>query len=227
MMVHSVLLKFSGEARVRIAALAKNLYNTIYVDDPNKEANIYESWIKDLAYKDEGDGAKGMGMAQYMAQGYGNLIGDTGIVFYKPSDNDTEFHFFGVYIALVVAAYTGMRIVVSHSPVPSIRGRDFKEIVALDSINSHVTDFYGKFIPLSKLEKTLKAASALIQLGYSTGSGLKDSMFAKYLRVMRNETLPGSYLLKMVYRGSEEKYSESNVHSLIDKAIFLDKVKER
>jgi len=47
-------------------------------------------------------------------------------------------------------------------------------------------DFYGKFIPLSKLENALRAASALIRLGYSS-FGLKDSLFPKYLRVMRDE----------------------------------------
>jgi CRISPR-associated protein Csc3 len=56
-----------------------------------------------------------------------------------------------------------MRVVVSHSPIPSIRGRDFNEVVALDSVNSHVTDFYGKFVSLSNLERTLKSASALIR----------------------------------------------------------------
>ncbi len=227
MMVQSIMLKFSGDARVRMAALSSKIFSSKYANEPEKEADIYDSWINDLAYKDEGEGAKGMGMAQYMAQGYGNLIGDTGIVFYKPSDNNTEFHFFGVYIALVIAAYTGMRIVISSAPVSSIRGRDFKEIIALDSVNSHVTDFYGRFVPLSRLETVLKAASALIQLGYNTGSRLKDSMFAKYLRVMRNESLPGSYLLKMVYRGSEKEYSESNVNNLLDEAIFLDDIKDR
>jgi len=90
--------------------------------------------------------------------------------FYKPSENTTEFHFFGVYIALIIAAYTGMRVVVSHSPITTMRGRDFQEVVALDSINSHVIDFYGKFIPLSKLEETIRVSSALIRLGYNTKS---------------------------------------------------------
>jgi CRISPR-associated protein Csc3 len=179
--------------------------------------------MEDLAVRDGDDGYKeGRGMTQYMAQGYENLIGNASIVFYKPSENNTEFHFFGVYLALVVAAYTGMRVVVSQSPIPSIRGRDFKEIVALDSINPHVTDFYGKFCPLSRLEETLKSASALIRLGYNTSSKLRDSLFPKYLRVVRDETLPGSHLLKMVYRNSEEKYRNSNVRNLLDVAIFLD-----
>jgi hypothetical protein len=51
---------------------------------------------------------------------------------------------------------------------------------------------------------------------------LRDSLFPKYLRVVRDETLPGSHLLKMVYRNSEEKYRNSNVRNLLDVAIFLD-----
>ena len=124
--------------------------------------------------------------------------------------------------ALIIASYNGMRVVISHSPITTMRGRDFKEVVALDAINSHVIDFYGKFIPLSKLEETIKSASALIRLGYNTKSGLKDSLFPKYLRVMRDEILPGSYLLKMVYRGSE---NENKVRYLLDEALVLDKLK--
>ncbi|MCK4651920.1 MAG: type I-D CRISPR-associated protein Cas10d/Csc3 [Methanosarcinales archaeon] len=225
-LVNAILLKFSGEARVRMAALATRIFDSEYVgSSPEQEGDVdvYNSWMEDLAVRESDDGYKeGRGMTQYMAQGYGNLIGNASIVFYKPSENNTEFHFFGVYLALVVAAYTGMRVVVSQSPIPSIRGRDFKEIVALDSINPHVTDFYGKFCPLSRLEGTLKSASVLIRLGYNTSSKLRDSLFPKYLRVVRDETLPGSYLLKMVYRNSEEKYRNSNVRNLLDVAIFLD-----
>lgn len=225
-LVNTILLKFSDEARVRMAALATRIFDSKYVgSSPEKEGDVdvYDSWMEDLAVGEGDDGYKeGRGMTQYMAQGYGNLIGNASIVFYKPSKNNTEFHFFGVYLALVVAAYTGMRVVVSQSPIPSIRGRDFKEIVALDSINPHVTDFYGKFCPLSRLEEMLKSASALIRLGYNTSSELRDSLFPKYLRVVRDETLPGSHLLKMVYRNSEEKYRDGNVRKLLDVAIFLD-----
>jgi CRISPR-associated protein Csc3 len=174
-----------------------------------------------LAEKGSENGSKGLSMTQYMAQGYPNLIGNACMIFYKPHDNTTEFHFFGVYIALIIAAYTGMRVVISHSPIITMRGRDFNEVVALDSINSHVMDFYGKFIPLSKLEDTLKSASALIRLGYNS-SGLKDSLFPKYLRVMRDELLPGSYLLKMVLRGAE---NNAEVQYLLDEALFLDGLK--
>jgi CRISPR-associated protein Csc3 len=224
-LVNSILSRFTDEARVRMAALAEMIFDSKYVGSSTEtgiNVDIYNSWIKDLAVKGEDDGSKGMGMAQYMAQGYNNIIGNASMIFYKPSENTTEFHFFGVYIALIIASYTGMRVVISHSPITTMRGRDFKEVVALDAINSHVIDFYGKFIPLSKLEETIKSASALIRLGYNTKSGLKDSLFPKYLRVMRDEILPGSYLLKMVYRGSE---NENKVRYLIDEALVLDKLK--
>lgn len=225
-LVNSILSRFSDEARIRMASLSGKIFDSKYLGKSERKENdvdIYQSWIDDLAIKDNDDGkkSKGMSMAQYMAQGYDNILGNASIVFYKPSENTTEFHFFGVYIALIIAAYTGMRVVVSHSPITTIRGRDFKEIVALDSINSHVMDFYGKFIPLSKLENTLRAASALIRLGYSS-SGLKDSLFPKYLRVMRDELLPGSYLLKMVLRGSE---NDSDVQHLLEEAQFLDRLR--
>ncbi len=224
-LVKSILSRFSDEARVRMAALAEIIFNSKYVGSSNEmgvKVDVYNSWIKDLAVREEDEGSKGMSMAQYTAQGYDNIIGNASMIFYKPSENTTDFHFFGVYIALIIAAYTGMRVVVSHSPITSMRGRDFKEVVALDSINSHVIDFYGKFISLSKLEETIKSASALIRLGYNTSSGLKDSLFPKYLRVVRDEVLPGSYLLKMVYRGSE---NENKVQYLLDEALVLDRLK--
>jgi CRISPR-associated protein Csc3 len=90
--------------------LAGKIFNSTYAGKSSEaegDFDPHDSWIKDLAAKEEDDGSRGMDMAQYMAQGYGNLIGNASIAFYKPSDNDTEFHFFGVYIALVIAAYTG------------------------------------------------------------------------------------------------------------------------
>jgi hypothetical protein len=85
-------------------------------------------------------------------------------------------------------------------------------------------NFYGKSVSLSQLEDTLKSASAMIRLGYNTSSGLKDSLFPKYLRVTRDEALPGSYLLKMVYRSQDVG---SNVLNLLDEALFLDNVMQR
>jgi len=133
--INSILSRFSDEARVRMASLAGKIFDSRYVGSSNKngdDVDIYKSWIDDLATKDdEGSKTKGMSMAQYMAQGYDNILGNATMVFYKPSENTTEFHFFGVYIALIIAAYTGMRVVVSHSPITTMRGRDFKEAVAL------------------------------------------------------------------------------------------------
>lgn len=229
-LVETIFAKFSDEARVRTAELSKKIFNSKYVgSNPEKEGNvdIYDSWIRSLAADvQKGKKAGGMNMFQYMSQGYTNNIGNASIIFYKPSENITEFHFFGVYIAMVIAAYTGMRVVVSKSPIPAIRGRDFKEIITLDSINSHVTEFYGKSISLSQLEEKMKAASALILLGYAS-SGMKDSLFSKFLRVMRDEILPGSYLLKKVYRNSDSEFAGINTGDLLDEALFLDNLLKR
>ncbi|KKG11215.1 type I-D CRISPR-associated protein Cas10d/Csc3 [Methanosarcina sp. 2.H.A.1B.4] len=229
-LVETIFTKFSDESRVRTAELSRKIFNSKYaVSDPEKEGDvdIYDSWLGSLAAEiNEGEKAKGMNMFQYMAQGYINNIGNASVVFYKPSENTTEFHFFGVYIAMVIAAYTGMRVVVSRSPIPAMRGRDFKEIIGIDSINSHVTEFYGKSIALSQLEDTIKAASALIRLGYAS-SGMKDSLFSKFLRIVRDEKLPGSYLLKMVYRNSGSEFADVNIRDLLDEALFLDHTVQR
>ncbi|MFZ2497401.1 type I-D CRISPR-associated protein Cas10d/Csc3 [Methanosarcina sp.] len=228
-LVETIFTKFSDEARVRTAELARKIFNSKYAsNEPTKEGNvdIYDSWIRSLvANIKEDEKAKGLNMFQYMTQGYLNNIGNASVVFYKPSKNVIEFHFFGVYIAMVIAAYTGMRVIVSKSPISAIRGRDFKEMIALDSINSHVTEFYGKFITLSHLEDKLKASSALISLGYKS-SGMTDSLFPKFLRIVRDEKTPGSHLLKMVYRNSDSEFADLNVRDLLDEALFLDNITE-
>jgi CRISPR-associated protein Csc3 len=230
-LANAILSRFSDGNTVRMAALAKKIFQSKYADkfpEVEGDLDIYDTWITDLAVESNAEGPKGLHMIQYMAQGYQNLIGNASMIFDKPSKNTTEFHFFGVYIALALAAYTGMRVVVSQSPITTMRGRDFKEMVALDSINSHVTEFYGKYIALSKLEETLKLGSALIRLGYKASPKKKDkrfprdSLFPKYLRMMRGEILPGSSILKIIYRNSDDEYKESNVQNLLDEAIFLD-----
>lgn len=215
---HNIMSMFSGESGVRMAALAEKIFRSKYVGGSSDlKTDFYDSWIEELAAR-----GSGWNMMQYMAQRF-DMLGNPCMVFYKPSENTTEFHFFGAYLALILAAYTGMRVVVSHSPVTTMRGRDFREFVALDSVDSHVTGFYKKMIPLSQMEFRIKAASALIRLGY--GSKMRDALFPKYLRVFRDEPLPGSYLLKVVYRDADE--GEARVRNLIDEAIFLDKAKER
>ena len=132
-------------------------------------------------------------------------------------DNQTEFQFFGAFIALVVSAYTGMRCIVSESPVPTLRSRDFNEMVYFDSGNAQVKDLFGDAVKLSELDSRLTIASALIRLGYA--NAMKDSLFPKYLRAMRNKQLPGSYLLKSAIRNSE---NEAIAYYYMNEAKYLD-----
>ncbi len=229
-LANTIFMNFSRNARVQIEALSAKIFSSKYKGKSTElegDIDIYDSWLKYLASEESSKKDKqSKNVAQYMAQAYDSPIGDAIIVFYKPSNNTTEFHFFGVFIALVIAAYTGMRVVISQSPISSIRGRDFQEFVALDSINSHVVDFYGKFVPLSKLEEKLKLASSLIQLGYNSRSGREDSSFPKYLRIIQDEIFPGSHLLRMIHRASEDMKRDKTVDKLLDMALFLDEYHE-
>ena len=229
-LANAIFMNFSKNARVQIEALSSKIFSSKFTGkSPEFEGDIdiHDSWLKYLASKEFSKKDKqSKNMAQYMAQAYDNPIGDAVIVFYKLSNNTTEFHFFGVFIALVIAAYTGMRVVISPSPISSIRSRDFQEFVALDSINSHVADFYGKLVPLSKLEEKLRLASSLIQLGYNSSSGREDSSFPKYLRIIKDEIFPGSHLLRMIHRASEDKKRDKTVDKLLDMALFLDEYHE-
>jgi len=49
------------------------------------------------------------------------------VSYFKNPDNDTEFQFFGGFLALTISAYTGMRVSMSASPIPEMRSRDFQE----------------------------------------------------------------------------------------------------
>ena len=71
-LVNSILSRFSDEARVRMAALAEMIFDSKYVGSSTEteiNVDVYNSWIKDLAVREEDEGSKGMSMAQYMAQG--------------------------------------------------------------------------------------------------------------------------------------------------------------
>ncbi len=62
-LVESILSRFSDEARVRMAALAKMIFNSKYVGSSTEmgiNVDVYNSWIKDLAVKEEDEGSKGM-----------------------------------------------------------------------------------------------------------------------------------------------------------------------
>ena len=164
------------------------------------------------------DSGHGRSMVETLDQGFDSKTqyGARTFGYFKPIDNDTEFQFFGVFLALALSAYTGLRVVVSESPIPDVRGRDFQTYARVDSGFTQVHDFYGMDIPLSSLQSRLHAAAALIQLGY--GAEQEDALFAKYLRATRNKSLPGSYLLKRLAQADDG----SNANFLLEEARVLD-----
>ena len=157
-------------------------------------------------------------MVETLDQGFdaNSQYGSRTLGYFKPTDNETEFQFFGVFVALALSAYTGLRVVVSESPIPDVRGRDFETYAKIGGGFTQVHDFYGTEIPLSALRSRLHAAGALIQLGY--GAGRDDALFAKYLRATRNKSLPGSYLLKRTAQADDG----SDAGFLLEEARVLD-----
>jgi CRISPR-associated protein Csc3 len=105
---------------------------------------------------------------------------------------------------------------VSESPVPDLRGRDFRSFARLGGGFTQVHQFYGEEVPLSALRSRLRAAAALVRLGY--GAEREDALFAKYLRVTRNQLLPGSYLLKRIAQADDSR----DVRYLLEEALWLD-----
>ncbi|WP_414836963.1 type I-D CRISPR-associated protein Cas10d/Csc3 [Candidatus Nanohalococcus occultus] len=124
--------------------------------------------------------------------------------------NDTSVHFLSIFTGLLTAQISGSRAVISEKPV-NTDGSNFDEMVKIDCGKSQVLSVTGETVSIQKLdekyggldysselEAKLKAFASLIRLGY--GVERKDSLFAKYLRVCRNNELPGSKLLKMIVR---------------------------
>lgn len=199
---------YKGDASVRMGRLAEELFQ----GGENEES--YRA-ILDYLTADEG----GMSMVENLAQGFEEGVGTAPMGYFKRHDNDTEFQFFGVYLALAIASYTGLRVLVSENPVPELRARDFKETARLGAGMTPVHRFYGEAVSLTDLETTLKSASALIQLGYENER--KDSLFPKFLRATRNKHLPGSYLLKRIAQDDPDEGSRA-AWNLMDEAKYLD-----
>jgi len=204
-----VMSEFSGESRVGLERLAEAV---LWLTDDLEAADVagFENALFDTN--------TGRQMAETLDQGFDPeaQFGARTLGYYKPEDNETEFQFFGVYVALAIAAYAGLRVYVSESPIPDIRGRDFRTYARIGAGFTQVHDFYGTEIPLSELQSRLQAASALIKLGY--GAERNDALFAKFLRVTRNQLLPGSHLLKRIAQaddGSDARY-------LLEEARVLD-----
>ena len=205
---------FHNEAKTELGRLAEAV---LRVGDGGIEQSaddeVLGSYIAALLDNDHG-----RSMVETLDQGFdpNSQYGSRTFGYFKPTDNDTEFQFFGVFVALALSAYTGLRVVVSESPIPDVRGRDFQTYARIGGGFTQVHDFYGTDIPLSELRSRLNAAAALIQLGY--GAGRDDALFAKYLRATRNKSLPGSYLLKRLAQTDDG----SDAGFLLEEARVLD-----
>ena len=206
-----IINKFSGDVVVQMSRLAESVFRG------RSSMKAYQEWIEHLTAPEKGRKMFESQMQQFGDGEGGEQYGVIPVSFHKQEDNQTEFQLFGAFIALVVSAYTGMRCIVSESPVPTLRGRDFNEMIYFDSGNAQVKDLFGDAVKLSRLDGQLKIASALIRLGYA--NAMKDSLFPKYLRAMRNKHLPGSYLLKSAIRNSE---NEAIAYYYMDEAKYLD-----
>jgi CRISPR-associated protein Csc3 len=205
---------FHNEAKTELGRLAEAV---LRVGDggisQSGDEEVLGSYVAALLDTDHG-----RSMVETLDQGFdpNSQYGSRTFGYFKPTDNDTEFQFFGVFVALALSAYTGLRVVVSESPIPDVRGRDFQTYARIGGGFTQVHDFYGTDIPLSELRSRLNAAAALIQLGY--GAERDDALFAKYLRATRNKSLPGSYLLKRLAQTDDG----SDAGFLLEEARVLD-----
>ncbi len=210
---------FSGEARTELGGLAETV---LAVGDGGVDADARPgdttddplgSYIASLV-----DSEYGRSMIETLDQGFdtGSGYGTRTFGYFKPKDNNTEFQFFGVFVALALASYAGLRVTVSESPIPDVRGRDFQSYAQIGAGFSQVHGFYGTEVRLSELRSRLDAAAALIRLGY--GYTRDDALFAKYLRATRNKPLPGAYLLKRLAQTDDG----SDAAFLLEEARVLD-----
>lgn len=199
--------RYDGESRTRIGRLAEAVF------EKGTTAEGHRTIAEELG-TDEG----GRRMVESLSQGFDaeKQFGAQTLGFFKLKDNDTEYQFFGTFLALAFSAYSGLRAYVSESPVPDVRGRDFDATVKIGAGFSAAQRFYGSEIPLSAFESRLKSAAALIRLGY--GIDQSDTLFAKHLRVTRNKPLPGSYLLKRIAQADDSR----DVRYLLEEALWMD-----
>lgn len=215
-LTRTLINRYKGENRVRMGRLAEAIFASGY------GSQEYSEVLENLAYG--GDG--GRGMVESLMQDFEEGFGGFEFAYFKSKENDTEFEFFGVYLALAIAGFTGLRVYVSRNPVPNLRARDFDEMARIGLGLSQVSNFYGESVSLTELENTLRHASALIRLGYAhsktkdKNNNPRDSFFPKYLRVTRNKPLPGSYLLKRLAQSSDDE--AKNARYLLDEARYLD-----
>lgn len=209
--------RFTGESMTRMGRLASAVFDaTVENADDTPAGDSLTTVIRETTRaEDEG----GRSMVEQLSQEFDPSagFGTRTLSFYKPVDNETEFQFFGIFLGLSVAAAMGMRVYISQSPFPNLRGRDFRTMAKIDAGFTRVADFYEQEIPLSALQKRLGTAAALIQLGYEQDRD--DARFPEYLRVTRNKPLPGSYLLKQAVRSAD---AGGAPQYLLEEAKYLD-----
>jgi len=208
-MTRAMMNRYDDDARVRVGRLAEALFESKYGEEE------YTEVLENLSFNED----SGHNMVESMMQGFDDGFGSFEMAYYKQSENQTEFEFFGIFVALAVAGFTGLRVYVSSNPVPDLRARDFDEMARIGAGLSQTSRFYGESVRLTGLQDTLRTASALISLGYATER--KDSLFPKYLRATRNKLLPGSYLLKRIAQNNPDEGSRI-AWNLMDEAKYLD-----
>lgn len=209
-LTRSLMNRYNDNARVRIGRLAESLFESKYGEEE------YDEVLENLAFTEDDRNAN---MVESMLQDFEEGFGSFELAYFKQNENRTEFEFFGIFLALAIAGFTGLRVYVSANPVPDLRARDFDEMARIGVGLSQTSRFYGESVSLTGLHETLRSASALISLGYAMER--KDSLFPKYLRITRNKHLPGSYLLKRIAQNDPDEGSRI-AWNLMDEAKYLD-----
>lgn len=212
-----LISRFSTTSAVRISRLAEAVHNS---ETPQEYHNI----LNNLTHQntDDDDEVNGRSMLESRFTDYdtGNHFGSHVIGYHKgigdDSTNDTQHQFFGVYIASVIAGITGLRVFLNKSPISATTPDEYHSFVKITGFPQVKSFFGGDSIPLSELKTTLDTASALIKLGYAQqGESRNDNLFAKYLRLTREKTFPGSYLLKRVVQQEDTDPDEGSVASFL------------
>jgi len=93
--------RFTGENRVRISRFAEAIYD---LESPAEFASVMDELTQP-----EGNGRT---MIESLSQEFdqNKQFGAQTVSYFKNPDNDTEFQFFGGFLALTISAYTGMRV---------------------------------------------------------------------------------------------------------------------
>lgn len=114
---------------------------------------------------------------------------------------------FGVFVALALSVYAGVRVDISTSPMPDLRERLGGTFAHLDVSSSPVRHLFGKTVPLSELREHLVATAAIIHLGSTLAGRPRDGRWDTYLQIVRNRPRPGAHLLKRIVQSEGRRLS--------------------